>query len=223
MVTRIQEVYRQVSIPILADGDTGYGSPVNVRRTVAGFARAGAAGIMIEDQAWPKRCGHTRGKSVVSRDEAFARVQAAVDERNEGVDIFINARTDSLILGWEEAMFRAERFIEIGADLVFIEALPDGAAMQRAADRLKFPLMANIIEGGLTENLSARQLAGLGYTLAVYPLTIVATKVKAVREALDSLKPSFTTGAPRQILPFDEVCDAVGFSKYWEMEERYRY
>jgi 2-methylisocitrate lyase-like PEP mutase family enzyme len=91
MTTRIQEVARQVTIPIMADGDTGYGSPVNVRRTVQGFALAGAAGIMIEDQLWPKRCGHTKGKAVVSRDEAFARVRAAVDARNEGVDIAISA------------------------------------------------------------------------------------------------------------------------------------
>jgi methylisocitrate lyase len=221
MVTRIQEVYRQVTIPILADGDTGYGSPINVRRTVEGFAKAGAAGIMIEDQTWPKRCGHTKGKSVVSRAEAFARVQAAVDERNEGIDIFINARTDALILGWDEALLRARKFMEIGADLVFVEALPNRAGMQRAIDELQFPLMANIIEGGLTENLSAEELARLGFTLAVYPFSIAAAKIRAVREALDSLKRSFTIGAPEQILSSDEVCEAVGFHKYWKLEERY--
>lgn len=223
MVGRIQEVHRQVSIPILADGDTGYGSPLNVRRTVAGFAKAGAAGIMIEDQTWPKRCGHTKGKSVVSRAEAFARVKAAVDERNEGVDIFINARTDALILGWDEALFRAREFIEIGADLVFIEALPDRAAMQKAVNELKFPLMANIIEGGLTENLSAQELAKIGFSLAVYPFSILAAKLTAVRQALDGLKLSFTTGPPQQILSSDEVCEAVGFHQYWQLEERYRY
>src|ERR1700742_2935591 len=102
MATRVQDVSRCVSIPIIADGDTGYGSPANVRRTIAGFARAGAAGIMVEGQTWPKRCGHTKGKSVVSREEAFARLQAATDARDEGLDIVIIARTDSLILGWEE-------------------------------------------------------------------------------------------------------------------------
>ena len=223
MVNRIQEVYRQVSIPILADGDTGYGSPLNVRHTVAGFARAGAAGIMIEDQTWPKRCGHTKGKSVVSRVEAFARMQAAVDERNEGLDIFINARTDALVLGWDEAQFRARRFVEIGVDMVFIEALPDRKAMHQAIREIDFPLMANIIEGGLTENLSAKELAETGFSVVVYPFTMVAAKVKAVRAALESLKVSFITGAPEQILSADEVCEAVGFSKYWKLEERYAF
>jgi 2-methylisocitrate lyase-like PEP mutase family enzyme len=132
MAQRIQEVYRQVTVPILVDGDTGYGSPLNVRRTVEGFAKAGAAGIMIEDQTWPKRCGHTKGKSVVSRAEAFARVQAAVDARKEGIDILINARADALILGYDEAVLRAKKFVEIGADLVFIEALPDRKSMEMA-------------------------------------------------------------------------------------------
>lgn len=223
MCSRIQEVAREVNVPIIADGDTGYGSPVNVRRTVRGFARAGAAGIMIEDQTWPKRCGHTRGKSVVSREEAFARIQAAVDERNEGLDIFINARTDALCLGWEEAMFRAQRYVEIGADMVFIEAMPDRAAMQRAVKELNFPMMANIIEGGLTENLPAKELAEIGFVMAVYPFTMVAAKIRAVREASDELKKSFSIGAPKQILSADEVCEAVGFTKYWELEERYKY
>ncbi|KAH8817105.1 carboxyvinyl-carboxyphosphonate phosphorylmutase [Xylogone sp. PMI_703] len=223
MATRIQEVYRQVNIPILVDGDTGYGSPVSVRRTVQGFAKAGAAGVMIEDQTWPKRCGHTKGKAVVSREEAFARVRAAVDARKEGVDIVILARTDSLILGWDEAIFRASRFAEIGADIVFIEALPDRASMERAVTTLKVPLMANIIEGGLTENISARDLASLGYSLAVYPFTVAAAKINAIKQSLDALKGSFTSGAPPQILSAAEVCDAVGFQKYWDLEERYKY
>lgn len=223
MAQRIQEVHRQVTIPILVDGDTGYGSPLNVRRTVDGFAKAGAAGILIEDQSWPKRCGHTKGKSVVSRAEAFARVQAAVDARNEGIDIVILARTDSLILGWDEAVFRVKKFVEIGADIVFIEALQDRKSMELAVKEIKFPILANIIEGGLTENLSAKELAEIGFALVVYPFTIAATKIKAVRGALESLKHSFTRGPPDLILSAEEVCEAVGFNKYWELEERYKF
>ncbi|RFU79401.1 methylisocitrate lyase [Trichoderma arundinaceum] len=203
MAIRIQEVRRQVSIPIIADGDTGYGSPVNVKRVVQGFALAGAA--------------------VVSREEAFARVQAAVDARNEGVDIVVIGRTDSLILGWDEAIYRAKKFIEIGVDLIFIEAIPDRETMKKTVDTLNFPTLANIIEGGLTQQLSAQELGQIGFSIVAYPFTMVAAKVKAVREALDILKASFTSGAPPRIMSFEEVCEAVGFDKYWELEEKYKY
>lgn len=221
MLNRLQEVVRQVKIPIMVDGDTGYGSAPQVRRTVQGFALAGAAGVMIEDQVWPKRCGHTRGKSVVSRVEAFARVQAAVDARNEGVDIVINARTDSLILGWEEAMFRASKFAEIGADLIFIEALPDRKSMEKAVMELKLPLMANIIGGGLTENLSAQTLGTMGFSVAAMPFPLLAAKIKSMRDTLEELKKSLVEGPPPQCLSFSELCEAVGFHEYWDLEKRY--
>lgn len=178
---------------------------------------------MIEDQTWPKRCGHTKGKSVVSRDEAFARIRAAVDARNEGIDIVIIGRTDSLILGWDEAMCRAKKFIELGADLIFVEAIPDRETMEKTVEALNFPTMANIIEGGLTENLSAQELGSIGFSIVAYPFTMVAAKVKAVREALDTLKASFISGAPPRIMSAEEVCEAVGFHKYWELEEKYKY
>ena len=160
MCDKIQETVRVVSSPIIVDGDTGYGSPLNVKRTVESFAHAGAAGVMIEDQTWPKSrllreqamhsltvaqtgCGHTKGKSVVSRGEAFARIQAACDARDGGKDVFILARTDSLVLGWEEAMFRAKEFKRIGADAIFVEALPDRDAMARCVKEVDAPLLAN--------------------------------------------------------------------------------
>ncbi|KAH7378003.1 putative isocitrate lyase/malate synthase [Cadophora sp. MPI-SDFR-AT-0126] len=223
MAAKIQETVRQVSIPVIADGDTGYGSPMNVRRTVEGFAAAGAAGIMIEDQTWPKRCGHTKGKSVVSRSEAYARIQAAVDARNEGLDIWILARTDSLILGYDEALTRARKFKEIGVDCVFVEALPDRATMEKMRKDLDFPCLANIIEGGKTENISASELAGLGYSAVAYPWTLVAAKLKSIRETLENIKASFTVGKPPVILSYDEVCEGVGFGKYYKMEEKYQY
>ncbi|KMU83179.1 carboxyvinyl-carboxyphosphonate phosphorylmutase [Coccidioides immitis H538.4] len=205
-VGKIQEVVRQVSVPVLVDGDTGYGSPMNVRRTVEGFALAGAAGVMIEDQTWPKRCGHTKGKSVVSRDEAYARIQAAVDARNSGLDIFVLARTDSFIHGYDEALARAHR-----------------ASMQRFLQELEFPCFANIIEGGKTENLSAKELGELGYAAVTYPWTLVAAKLRSIRETLENLKASFLVGKPEQILSYGEVCEGLGFDKYHEMEEKYQY
>jgi methylisocitrate lyase len=176
-------------------------------------------------------CGHTRGKSVVSRGEAFARIQAAVDARNEGKDIFILARTDSLILGWDEAMTRAKEFKRIGVDAVFVEALPDKDAMTKCVKEVDICMFANskthfthiclpslrfvVIEGGKTENLSAKDLAGLGFAAVAYPWTLVAAKLKSIRETLEALKKSMTEGAPPQILSYDEVCYGVGFNKYW--------
>ncbi|KAF4806357.1 Carboxyvinyl-carboxyphosphonate phosphorylmutase [Colletotrichum siamense] len=223
VAAKVQEVARVTSVPILVDGDTGYGGPMNVKRTVEGFATGGAAGIMIEDQTWPKRCGHTAGKSVVSRSEAYARWQAAVDARNEGLDIWIMARTDSLILGYDEALARAKKAIEIGVDAVFVEALPDRETMARLRKDLDFPLFANIIEGGKTENLSAKELGELGYCGVAYPWTLVAAKLRSIRETLEALKGSLAVGKPPTVLSYAEVCDGVGFNKYFELEERYQY
>lgn len=168
-------------------------------------------------------CGHTKGKSVVGRGEAFARIQAAVDARNEGLDILILARTDALIISEEEAIYRAKKFVEIGVDIVFIEALPDRAAMERAVKEVNAPICANIIEGGKTENMSAKDLAEAGFCTVAYPWTLVAAKLKSIREALENLKASFTKGAPPKILDYDEVCYGVGFNKYWDLEKRYEY
>ncbi|KFY81322.1 hypothetical protein V500_11530 [Pseudogymnoascus sp. VKM F-4518 (FW-2643)] len=223
MCDKIQDSVRQVSIPVMADGDTGYGSPMNVRRTVESFALAGAAGVMIEDQTWPKRCGHTKGKAVVSRGEAYARIQAACDARDQGLDIFVLARTDALINGWEEAMARVQEFKRIGVDAVFVEALPDREAMKRCVEEAGIPTFANIIEGGKTENLSAKDLAELGFCAVAYPWTLVAANIKSIRETLEACKKSMSIGAPPVILSFDEVCLGVGFNKYWKGEERYKY
>ncbi|KAL4938231.1 hypothetical protein BDV06DRAFT_215274 [Aspergillus oleicola] len=210
VAAKIQEVVRAVNVPVIADGTRG-------------FAHAGAAGIMIEDQTWPKRCGHTKGKSVVSRSEAYARWQAAVDARNNGVDIWILARTDSFIHGYDEALTRAKEAIRIGVDAVFVEALPDKATMARLRNDLDFPVIANIIEGGKTENVSACDLAGIGYSAVLYPWILVAAKIKSVREALEGVKRNFAIDAPPVILGYQEVCEAVGFDRYYELEERYQY
>lgn len=204
----------------------------------ARFAHAGAAGVMIEDQTWPKRlspftiscnqtnkvgCGHTKGKSVVSRSEAYARWRAAVDARNEGLDIWILARTDSFIHGYDEAVTRAREAIAIGVDCVFVEALPDKETMARLRADLDFPVFGNIIEGGKTENVSAKELGEIGYSAVAYPWTLVAAKLRSVREALEGVKESFLVGGPPVVLGYEEVCEGVGFNKYYEVEERYQY
>ena len=161
-------------------------------------------------------CGHTKGKSVVSRGEAYARIQAACDARNEGRDIFVLARTDALIHGWDEAMTRAAEFKRIGADAIFVEALPDRDAMTRCVKELDMPMLANIIEGGKTENLPAGELARMGFAAVAYPWTLIAARLKSTRDALEGLKRSMVDGTPPpQILGYSEMCEGVGFTRYW--------
>lgn len=150
-------------------------------------------------------------------------MQAAVDARTEGLDIWILARTDSLIHGYDEALARAKRFKEIGADCIFVEALPDLATMQRLRKDLDFPVMGNIIEGGKTENLSAKNMAELGYSMVCYPWTLVAARLRSIRETLENLKESMMIGKPPVVLSYEEVCDGVGFNEYYEQEENYQY
>ncbi|MEM6422257.1 MAG: isocitrate lyase/PEP mutase family protein, partial [Pseudomonadota bacterium] len=153
VLDQARNITEAVSIPLIADGDTGYGNAMNVRRTVRGMARAGAAAVMIEDQLAPKRCGHTPGKDVVGREEAFDRIRAAVDARAEG-DILIMARTDARhTLGLAEAIERAARFHDLGADILFVEAPKTEAEMREICDSLPGPKMANIVEGGETPAL----------------------------------------------------------------------
>lgn len=133
------------------------------------------------------------------------------------------ARTDSLIHGYDEAVARVKKFIELGVDCVFVEAMPDRVTMERLRRDIDFPCFANIIEGGKTENISAKELAALGYCAVCYPLTLVAAKLKSIREALENLKMSLTVGKPPEIMTFEEVCRGVGFEEYYKLEERYQY
>lgn len=209
-----------VSIPVIGDGDTGYGNALNVKRTVKGFAQAGFAAVMIEDQVAPKRCGHTAGKSVVSRDEAFERIRAAADARAEGHDILILARTDARHEhGLDEAIERAREFRRLGADILFVEAPRDEAEMRRVCDELEGPKMANIVEGGLTPALPPQELEAIGFKIAAYPLTLMAAAMQAMTQALEAFKTG--TPAPDTLMSFDEMKTRIGFDAYFEDEKRY--
>ena len=214
-----QNICRAVSIPMIGDGDTGFGSAQNIKRTVQGYARAGFAAIMLEDQVAPKRCGHTEGKAVVGRDEALTRIRAAVDARDEGADILIMARTDArACISLEEAIERCRMFREIGADITFLEAPLNEDEMRRYCEEVDGPKMANLIEGGKTPNLPPRQLEALGYKIAVYPLTLLNVSIQAMREALVSLARS---ERPPAAMDFEELKKAVGFPDYYAEEARY--
>lgn len=209
-----------VEIPLLADGDTGYGNAMNVRRTVAGFARAGAAAVMIEDQVAPKRCGHTPGKAVVPRQEAFDRIRAANDAREAGADILILARTDARHdHGLGEAIERAAKFKELGADILFVEAPRTVQEMETICRELPGPKMANIVEGGETPDMSHKELEDLGFSIAAYPLTLMASAMKAMVRTLEQLK-SDQDRAP-DLMEFKELRDRIGFNDYYEVSARY--
>ena len=220
MVDQGRSICEAVEIPVIGDADTGYGNPMNVRRTLQGYARAGFAGVMIEDQLAPKRCGHTRGKRVVDREEAYQRVRAAVDEREAGADVLIMARTDARAeAGLDEAIERCRAFADLGADMLFLEAPRSEAEMERLCrDLPALPKMANIVEGGDTPALSPARLEEIGFRIAAYPLTLLSASARACEAALADLKASRPVG---NILPFPELCDAVGFTEYNALAARY--
>ncbi|MBJ3774377.1 isocitrate lyase/phosphoenolpyruvate mutase family protein [Acuticoccus mangrovi] len=219
MVAAARDIVGAVSIPVIGDGDTGYGNMLNVRRTVKGYADAGLAAVMIEDQLAPKRCGHTRGKAVVGREEAVDRIRAAADARDEGRDILILARTDARHEhGLSEAIARAAAFHEAGADILFVEAPQSVEEMRRICEELPGPKMANLVEGGATPILANDELADLGFRIAIYPLTLMSAAMRAMTQALDALK---VGEAPAGLLDFAELRRRVGFDAYYETEKRY--
>ncbi|KAH6869425.1 Pyruvate/Phosphoenolpyruvate kinase-like domain-containing protein [Thelonectria olida] len=221
MVNKTVEVCRIVDVPVMVDADTGYGNEVNVWRTVQGYAKAGAAGIMIEDQVSPKRCGHTKDKQVVDFEEAVSRIRAAVAARNEGTDIFILARTDAHIISYDEAIKRAKAFFAEGADAVAIEAITTVEEMKQSRRDLgpDVPSFINVIEGGKTPALSYNELAGMGYCSVAYPLTVLAASIKAIRTSLAALH--HKEKPPKTNMAFGDVCSAVGFQEYWDLSEKY--
>jgi 2-methylisocitrate lyase-like PEP mutase family enzyme len=215
-----------VSIPVIGDGDTGHGNAANVCRTVVQFARAGFAGIMLEDQLAPKRCGHTGVREVVSREEAVGRIRAAVAARAEGADLVIVARTDArsalaASLGeaaaLEEAIWRLNAFADLGAEVLFLEAPRSEAEMERFCAAVPGWRMVNMLEGGITPLLPPERLAAIGYRIAAYPLTLLACAARAMERALADLAAG---GIPEERMEFAELRRLVGFDAYDALLER---
>jgi 2-methylisocitrate lyase-like PEP mutase family enzyme len=211
------------TIPLIADGDTGYGNALNVQRTVVEYARAGAGAVMIEDQVSPKKCGHTRGKQVISRDEARMKIRAAVDARRDtDADILILARTDArAVHGFDEALNRCRDFEAEGADIIFFEAPETEMEMRRFCEAVEKPCMANMVPGGKTPILPPQDLQRIGYKLALYPVVLMSSAITAMQAALAALKSDGKAPLPPSI-PFVELQQLVGFADYWERETRYK-
>jgi 2-methylisocitrate lyase-like PEP mutase family enzyme len=210
------------SVPLIGDGDTGYGNALNLQRTVIEYARAGAAAVMIEDQVSPKKCGHTRGKQVISRNEARTKIRAAVEARAD-VDILILARTDArAVHGFDEALNRCRDFEAEGADITFLEAPETEDEMRRFCQAMTTPCMANMVPGGKTPILPPKGLQAVGYKLALYPVALMTSAIAAMQSTLAALRqPDAGTNLPPSI-SFVELQNVVGFPDYWEREARYK-
>jgi methylisocitrate lyase len=220
---RVRHIVDAVRVPVVADMDTGYGNPLNVARTVRECVTAGAAGIILEDQVWPKKCGHFEGKKVIPAEDHAAKLRAAVDAR-AGSDLVIIARTDARApLGLDEAVRRGRMYRDAGADVVFVEA-PQSIDELRAVKAAipDVPLFANMVEGGKTPLLSSEELQALGYKMVVYPLSALFAATKAIEAVYAELFASKTTAAVAdRLVSFHDFEQIVGVPELRALEERY--
>lgn len=225
--TEILDVSRRiinaVNIPVIVDGDTGYGGALNVMRMVKELIGIGAFGVIFEDQTWPKRCGHMRGKSVVEAEEHVQKIKAAVEARGNK-HIMITARTDSLAThGVDEAVRRGNLYKEAGADVIFVDAPNSKEELRRIASGIKAPVVANMIEGGRTPLLPLKELKEMGFVSVGYPLTGIYSAARAIAEAFDHLLEEGNSLAMLgKMMQFDEFSSVVGLEEKYGLDEKYR-
>jgi methylisocitrate lyase len=218
-----RNITQVTDIPVICDADTGFGNAVNVIRTVRDFENAGLAGIQLEDQVMPKKCGHTEGKLLVTKNEMIQKIKAAVDTRRDADFVFV-IRTDAIAVnGIQDALERASSYVEAGADVIFVEAPQNVAQMKRIAETIKVPLLANMVEGGgKTPILPASELAALGFKLAIYPTALWMASIKAMQEVLQVLKKDGTSlPYAERMVSFQEMFEIVGRSGYADLEKKY--
>jgi 2-methylisocitrate lyase-like PEP mutase family enzyme len=223
MLDRVRCVAGATGLPFIADGDTGYGGLLNVDRTVRGYAAAGASGIQLEDQEFPKKCGHTEFRRVIPADDAVAKIRVAVDARPSR-DFLIVARTDARYAeGLDAALRRAERFLEAGADVLFVESPESLEELRRVAETFKgATLLANMVEGGRTPYLSTDELATMGFKIALYPGSGFLAAAQALKHCYGRLKSAgIATGGEAPLLAFSEMNTLMGFPAVHAFEQRY--
>jgi 2-methylisocitrate lyase-like PEP mutase family enzyme len=222
IVQHARQVCRSVEIPIIVDADTGYGNPLNVIRTVRELVDAGAAGCFLEDQQWPKKCGHMRGKRVIEREEYIDKIRAAVDTRGDA-DFFIVARTDSLAaVSLDEALRRVTEARAAGADASFVEAPNSLDELAEIGRRAPAPVVANMIEKGKTPVLPKAKLAELGFHLILYPLAGLFAAARGLATIYEKIKRDDTTlGAENQLMAFDDFNDLIGVEEKYKLAEHY--
>ncbi len=217
-------IRERVKLPLIVDGDTGFGNALNVMRTVRLFERAGASAIQLEDQTLPKRCGHLDGKTLVPAAEMAGKIKAALDARSSDETLII-ARTDAVAVeGLDAALMRAELYLEAGADVLFVEALRTKEQMQQGLARIagRAPMLANMVEGGKTPLMSAAELEALGYGIVIFPGGLVRALTRTATEYFANLKNTGSTNGFRdRMLDFDELNGVLGTQDYLALGRRY--
>jgi 2,3-dimethylmalate lyase len=221
MIERIGRIAEMAKTPVIADADTGYGGLLNVRHTVRGYEKAGVTAIQIEDQEFPKKCGHTPNRRVIPMADMERKIRVASDSRSSG-DFLIIARTDARTsLGLDEAIRRGEAYAKAGADVVFIEAPETETEMIEIGRRIAAPLVANIVNGGRTPLLSASRLSEIGYSMAIFPAIGFLATAKALESAYGDLLANGATTKPDTMYSFAEFNRLIGFEDVWAFERKY--
>ena len=221
-VENARRICRAVSVPVIVDADTGYGNALSVWKLVKELEAAGASGMFLEDQRWPKRCGHMQGKEVVPKEEYAEKLQSAIDAR-KSKDFVIVARTDARATeGLDKAIERGLYYKKIGADVIFVEAPKSIQEMKKIGKKIKAPLVANMIEGGVTPIVSASTLNKMGFKIILYPLSVLFANTFASLQILKELKKTGTTSKlNKKLVSFDQFNDIVELPKFRKLERKY--
>jgi 2-methylisocitrate lyase-like PEP mutase family enzyme len=223
MIDNASRIVDASELPVVADADTGYGNPINTRRTIRDYEKAGVAGVHLEDQAWPKRCGHLAGKRVIPTAEMVAKIKAACDARRDD-DFVIITRTDAIAIeGIDAALERGERYREAGADVLFIEAPVGREQVEIVSKRFKgVPLLYNMAASGKTPDLPADELGKLGFKLAIYPNWMLLAAIPAMQNLLRELKKAGSIAHMRdKVANFKQFTEIAGLPEIQELENRY--
>lgn len=222
MLTRVATMAKMTNTPVIADADTGYGGLLNVHHTVRGYEDAGVSAIQIEDQEFPKKCGHTPGRRVVPIEEMVSKIEVACDARRSQ-DFLIIARTDSrTTLGLEEALRRAEAYGRAGADILFVESPESEEEMAEIGKRLDKPLVANMVPGGRTPVLSAERLKELGFSLVIHPAAGFLATAQALENSYKDIRDNGNVTDWSLLYDFEAFNKVIGFQQIWDFEKRYR-
>ena len=219
MVGRVKAMAAQAAAPLIADGDTGYGGLLNVRHTVRGYEEAGASAIQLEDQEFPKKCGHTPGRRVIPAEDMVKKIRVAVESRRSA-DFLVIARTDArTTLGLDEALRRAEAYAKAGADVLFVESPESEEEMRTIGRAFDLPLVANMVEKGRTPLLSREELQALGFRLAIFPVTALLAALRAMSGVYAHFRDTGSSaGVAVPLQDFADLTKLMGFEDVWEFD-----
>jgi len=222
MISNAADITASVSVPVIADADTGYGGLLNVGRTVRKYEQSGVAAIHIEDQEFPKRCGHLDDKRVISTEDMIPKIKEAVESRTDQ-DFLIIVRTDALaVTGWEDTMDRCHRYVDAGADVLFVEALRSAEDAQRAVESLPVPLLYNFVETGKSPLLSASDLESIGFKIVIFPASNLLLVTATIQKLMAELKEKGTTiGMMEQMVSLQECFELMGLSEMLAVDAKH--